>query len=260
MGIIKSHSDRKSLQEAGKITEQVLHELGEMLAPDVSTLALETKANQMLSQARSTAPFKTYHGFNQAICVSINEEIVNGPPSRGRLIRAGDVVSIATAAEHRGIHAKAARTFYVGKNPAEPPTPEPLERLLKGTEAVLLATPRQAEQAQTLNDLLTVVPNTAKTYGLTVIQNLGGAGIGKKLHDAPATPNTPEDLQAVVPLEIGLCFTIMPMFSIGPDPTYQDHADGWTLVTGDGSCSAHFADTFLVTEQGLVNITRSGGD
>jgi len=255
MGIIKSHSDRKALYEAGKITRLVLDTLGETLQPGVSTIALETLANQILSQHRSTAPFKSYHGFNHAICVSINDEIVNGPPSRERLLQAGDVVSIATAAEHRGIHAKAARTYYINES-KNGPLPENIERLLRGTDAVLQAATAKFSQVDTLNGLLAVVPETAEKFKLTVIEKLGGAGIGKKLHDAPATPNAPDDLTETIPLQWGLCFTIMPMFSLGNDATYREHADGWTFVTNDGALSAHFADTFLVSKEGLLNIAR----
>jgi methionyl aminopeptidase len=253
MGIIKSHSDRKALQQAGEITQRVLKALADLLAPGVSTLTLETEANRMLSQHRSSAPFKGYHGFNQAICVSINDEIVNGPPSRERLIQSGDVVSIATAAEQRGIHAKAARTFYINSTP--PPTD--IRRLLEGTAAVITTAQSRATQVQTLNQLLSVTPETAAAHGLTLIANLGGSGIGKKLHDQPAIPNSPDDLNETIALQPGLCFCLMPMFSLGPNTDYQTHADGWTLVTTDGSLSAHFADTLLVTDSGLINITRS---
>jgi methionyl aminopeptidase len=252
MGIIKSHSDRKALQHAGQITALVLNTLGERLSPGVSTTALEALANRLLGEYRSTAPFKGYQGFNHAICVSINDEIVNGPPSRERLIQGGDIVSIATAAEHRGIHAKAARTFYVENSP---PTAE-IQRLLAGTAAVITAAQERAPTVKTLNQLLAVVPETAASHSLTLIQALGGSGIGKKLHDNPAIPNNPADLTETIPLQPGLCFTLMPMFSLGPNPDYRTHADGWTLLTADGSLSAHFADTLLFTDEGLINITR----
>ena len=257
MGIIKSHSDRKALQQAGQITQHVLDTLGSLLAPGVSTLTLEAEANRLLSQHRSSAPFKSYQGehqlFSHAICVSINSEIVNGPPSRERMIAEGDLVSIATAAEHRGIHAKAARTFYIGQTPP----PADVQRLLNGTAAVIEAAQTRALQVQTLNDLLAVIPETAATHGLTLIQNIGGSGIGKKLHDQPAVPNTPGDLTDTIPLQPGLCFCMMPMFSLGESAEYLTHEDGWTLLTADGTLSAHFADTLLMTEAGLINITRA---
>jgi methionyl aminopeptidase len=256
--MIKNHSERKALQQAGEITQLVLTELRQALAPGVSTMTLESLANRLLSMHRSTAPFKSYQGFNHAICVSINDEIVNGPPSRERWIQGGDLVSIATAAEHRGIHAKAARTFYVG-DPAATETAinENVNRLLQGTDAVIAAAQTRASHVKTLNELLEIVPETALSYGLTVIRNMGGSGIGKKLHQFPPTPNSPADLTETIPLKPGLCFTLMPMFSLGENADYLEHGDGWTLLTGDGNLSAHVADTLLMSDDGLLNITRS---
>jgi len=260
MGIIKSHSDKNALQQAGRITQNVLDTLGKMLSPGLSTVELEISANRILSQSRSTAPFKSYHGFNHAICVSLNDEIVNGPPSRERKIQAGDVVSIATAAEYRGIHAKAARTFYVNPDQNTSSWPEPVRRLIQGTDAVIQAAVQKRPHCQTLNQLLTVVPETAQTFGLTLIQNMGGAGIGKKLHENPPIPNDPEDLTETIPLQPGLCFTLMPMFCLGSDPAYRESEDGWTFITNDGSLSAHFADTLLITDDGVINVTRSSAE
>ncbi len=250
MGLIKSHSDVRALKEAGRITQAVLDSLGDLCLPGASTVELELTANRLLAANRSTAPFKNYEGFNHAICVSINEEIVNGPPSRERILQSGDLVSIATAAEHRGIHAKAARTFYIGDQP-----PEDVARLLQGAASVIPNAVSIAPNCDTLNALLAVVPETARQFGLTVIAELGGAGIGKKLHDAPPIPNDPAALETVVPLTPGLCFTLMPMFSLGADSSSETHEDGWTLLTGDRALSAHFADTLLVGPNGLEVIT-----
>lgn len=250
MGLIKSHSDLRALKEAGRITNAVLAALGEHCVPGTSTLELELSANRLLAENRSTAPFKNYEGFNHAICVSVNQEIVNGPPSRERILKAGDLVSIATAAEHRGIHAKAARTFYVGTQP-----PAEIARLLAGTAAVTSNAVSASRTCATLNELLAVVPETAGQFELTVLAELGGAGIGKKLHESPPIPNDPAALEAVVPLAPGLCFTLMPMFSLGNDATCKNHEDGWTLLTGDDALSAHFADTLWMGPDGLEVIT-----
>jgi methionyl aminopeptidase len=255
MGLIKSFADVRCLKEAGRIVRELLEILGAEAKPGVSTVALEVTANRFLAQHRSSAPFKTFERFNQAICVSLNEEIVNGPPNRERLICEGDVVSIATAAEHRGIYAKAARTFYIGSEPSDD-----IQRLLTGTATVIAQAIQQSSvhsssPVTTLNDLLRVVPETASQFGLTVIRDLGGAGIGKKLHDAPPIPNDPAALQETIPLRPGLCFTLMPMLSLGNNPDCELHEDGWTLVTNDRSTAAHVADTLLMSGEGLINIT-----
>lgn len=258
MGVLRNRSELRSLQEAGRITREVLAALTAACIPGVSTVELEALANQLLARNRSTAPFKSFDGFNHAICISINEEIVNGPPSRERRLQTGDVVSIATAAEHRGIHAKAARTVCVGETCSDA-----IMRLLTGTTQVIdRALEKSREQMSnatnnppTLNELLAVVPETAQAHGLTMLRGLGGMGIGKKLHEAPLVPNNPADLPGTVMLEVGLTFTLMPMFSLGADDEFDTHEDGWTYVTRDKSMAAHVADTLLMTETGLILIT-----
>jgi methionyl aminopeptidase len=254
MVLIKNYSDIRSLKEAGRIVRELLATLCQAMVPGVSTVELEILANRFLAQNRSSAPFKAFEGFNQAICISINDEIVNGPPNRERVIQTGDVVSIATAAEHRGIHAKAARTVYVGAQP-----PSEVERLLRGTATVIENAIHQSTRVDTLNALLQVVPETAQQYRLTVIEGMAGAGIGKKLHDAPPVPNHPAGLTEVIPLRSGFCFTLMPMFSLGESAEHVTHEDGWTFLTKDGALSAHVADTLLMTEEGLSNMTGDQG-
>lgn len=251
MGILKSQSDIRALTEAGRITREVLTALCDACVSGTSTRTLEELANRLLSQYRSTAPFKSFDGFNQAICISINEEIVNGPPSRERILQSGDVVSIATAAEHRGIYGKAARTICVGNNPSAD-----ISRLLEGASQVIDQAIARSARIATLNELLSVIPETAAQAGLSVIPDLGGSGIGKKLHDWPAVPNNPADLEETIPLQEGLCFTLMPMLSLGQPVPATTHEDGWTLLTGDGALSAHVADTLLMTQNGLRNMTR----
>lgn len=250
MGIIKSQSDIRALKEAGRVTQSVLSALCESCIPGTSTLVLEQLANRLLSQHRSTAPFKSFDGFNHAICVSVNEEIVNGPPSRERILKEGDLVSIATAAEHRGLFGKAARTVYVGAHPSSE-----ISGLLQAGRQVIEQAISRSTQVSTLNELLKVIPETAAQFGVSVIPDLGGSGIGKKLHDWPSVPNNPADLDENISLREGLCFTLMPMLSLGGSVPSVTHADGWTLLTGDGAVSAHVADTLLMTSGGLQNLT-----
>ncbi|WP_303673648.1 M24 family metallopeptidase [Vampirovibrio chlorellavorus] len=251
MGLLKNQSDLRALRQAGKITQTVLAALQAHAQPGIPLIELERLANQLLAQHRSTAPFKSFNGFNHAICVSINDEIVNGPPSRQRELQAGDLVSIATAAEHRNIHAKAARSFWVGATP-QADFPD----LVGGTAAVIQRVMAAGPSMQTLNALLGIIPQTAQDFGLSVIAGLGGSGIGKQLHQAPDVPNDPADLNTEIPLTPGLCFTLMPMFSLGC-ARFKVSEDGWTFLTEDGSLAAHVADTLLVTEHGLETITGS---
>jgi methionyl aminopeptidase len=251
VGILKNRSDLKALHEAARITGHVLAELVSACQPGTSTMELENLANRLLSQNRSTAPFKNFDGFRHAICVSLNEEIVNGPPSRERFLKAGDLVSIATAAEQRGIHAKAARTFYLGVT-----MPEDIQRLLSGTEQAISRVVELSRQEHTLNAILEAIPEIAQKHKLTILQGLGGASIGKRLHEDPFIPNEPGLLDEIILLQPGFAFVLMPMFSLGEEKEFIQHEDGWTYLTRDGALSAHFADTLLMTENGLINLTK----
>lgn len=252
MGILKNRTELKAIQEAGRITARILTELIQASQPGISTVELEVLANRLLAQNRSTAPFKSYNGFNHAICISLNDEIVNGPPSRERILKSGDLVSIATAAEQRGIHAKAARTFYIGETP-----PAEIQRLLTGTAEAIQQVVIASQKSTILNEILSVVPQVAQEHKLTILQELGGACIGKKLHEEPYIPNIPEALSATILLQPGFAFVLMPMFSLGQETDWKQHEDGWTYLTKDGALSAHFADTLLMTENGLLSITKS---
>ncbi len=244
MGLIKNHSDLRNLREAASIAGSCCDALMDAAQPGVSTIALEVMANKLLAKNRSTAPFKQFDGFGHAICVSVNDEIINGPPSRERLLKEGDVVSIAIGSEYRGMHGKAARTKYVGAHP-----PEDIHRLLTGTYAVFREIPKQSPS--TLNELVGLIPELAKQHQLTVIEGLSGAGIGKKLHDDPVIPNDPTSLPDPYPLMPGFAFTLMPICSLGQQAQYITHADGWTFITADHAMAAHFAETLLVTDNGI---------
>lgn len=252
MGILKNRTELKALQDAGRITGHVLNELFLACQPGISTMELEILANRLLAQNRSTAPFKNFDGFGHATCISINDEIVNGPPSKDRILKPGDLISIATAAEQRGIHAKAARTFYLG----EEDIPGDIQRLLTGTKESVSRVIELSRQESTLNAVLAGVSDTAQKYTLTILKGLGGASIGKRLHEEPFIPNEPDLLEKTIPLQPGFAFVLMPMFSLGKENEIIQQEDGWTYQTRDGALSAHFADTLLMTESGLNNLTQ----
>jgi methionyl aminopeptidase len=256
MGMIKSASDLRALRQASHIAGSVCDQLVQWLVPGMETLAVEQEANRLLGLHRSSAPFKMVDGFGHAICISINEEVVNGPPSRNRRLQQGDVVSIALGSQHRGLHGKCARTVYLGEA-----LPESIQRLLEGTAAVFKAVAERRQEdspgrVKTLNDLLKLVPETARKFDLVVIDETGGCGIGKKLHEEPTTPNQPEKLEKTILLIPGMAFTLMPMLALGTDPTWTLHEDGWTWKTNSGKPACHIAETCLVTEQGIEFLTQ----
>ncbi len=249
MALIKSNTDLKSLRQAGQIAGWVCDEVLKAAKPSMSTMDLEDLAKQLLAEKRSSAPFKSFDGFGYALCVSLNAETVNGPPSKERILKEGDLISVAVGSECRGLHGKAARTFYLGDTP-----PEDVQRLLKGTESVLDLL--KGRKIETLNEVAHLMAEVAKSHQLSIVKGSFGTGIGKKLHDAPAILNNPDELEHLIPVEKGMAFVVMSMMSLGESGDWLELEDGWTQKMKDDSLSAHVADAFLVTENGLEILSR----
>ncbi len=251
MGIFKSRTDLQYLRQAATAAGVVCDALMAEAQGGVSTVTLEQMANKLLQQHRSLAPFKSFEGFGHASCISINDEIVNAPPSRERILKEGDLVSIAVGTNIRGFHGKAARTAVIGKSF------EDADRLIQGTRQALDAIVAKSAETNSLKSLLGEIGLKAQQYRLRLIKGTGGFAIGKSLHEIPYLPNHAEDLEQDITLPIGMALVFMPMMTLGETSDWVEHEDGWTQVTADGALSAHFADTFLMTEAGLVNLSRS---
>lgn len=250
MGLIKNKSDQRYLKEAAQVAGHICNQLIAYTQVGVSTLAIEELGTQLLAQNRSTAPFKEFHGFGFATCVSVNHAIVNGLPRADQLIQPSDVVSIAIGTCIRGLYAKAARTCYVGNLDQ---APEDVKRLLTGCRSLFdtLSQP-DPPRFKTLNDLLNLVPQAAQRYQLHIVKQSGGYGIGHALHDWPQTPNQPDDLNETIPLLPGLAFTLMPMMCLGQSGVWHVGTDGWTQQTEYQTLAAHEAETCMVDSNGDV--------
>ncbi|MEM0950742.1 MAG: methionyl aminopeptidase [Cyanobacteria bacterium P01_H01_bin.74] len=263
MPLIKNKTDLNALHQAGSIVKATLDHVVPNCQPGISTLAIDTEIKKQLTARKSSLPFNSVTNSNNArfgfaSCTSVNDEIVNGIPAKDRLLKTGDILSIATAASCRGIHAKAAITVYIANTqaPANGEKPEAISRLLLGTKMAVTAVATAYQPGFTLKQLLQAIPQTAVLYQLSVLEELGGQEIGKKLHGPLPTPNNPEELPDKILLEPGMAFTIMPMFGLGKESRVIEASDDWTYKTADKTLSAHFADTFLVTDAGLENITQ----
>lgn len=248
----RNRTDIQTLTEACRITRDVCRELMEAAQPGASTIDLEQLANKLLQQNRSSAPFKQFQGFGQAICISLNTEIVNGPPYRERYLKSGDLVSLALGACYKGIHAKIARTWHLGD---DPPSAD-VTRLLDGTRTAIDRAMAASRHTRDLRTILEAISQTATDFQLTVLDHLGGAGTGRDMHEEPSLPNQAHLVLDPVKIEPGQALVLMPMFSLGTAPEWLIADDGWTCVTSDGSLSAHFADTLLMTPSGLQCLTR----
>jgi len=206
----------------------------------------------LLAKNRSSAPFKLFDGFGFATCISLNDDIVNGPPSESVILQPDDVVSLAVGSEVRGFCGKAARTRSLNPTPSEA-----VVRLVTGTRQAIDTVIEASQKTTSLKACLDAMAQTVSQFELTLLAGQGGFGIGKVLHEAPWVPNHAAELEPDIVLTPVLTFVLMPMCSLGQNPkTANDNPNGWTIRTEDESLAAHFADTLFMTDSGLVALSR----
>jgi methionyl aminopeptidase len=255
MVTIKRPEEVARMRHAGTILVDVLQVLEGELRPGVTTAELDAIAERMIRDAGAVPSFLGYGGSRQtipfpgSICVSLNDEVVHGIPSRGRRINAGDVVSLDIGCIWQGWHADTARTFAVGT------IPDPLARLIDATRRGMQAGIAAAVPGNRLGDVGAAIEAVAHEHGYGIVRPFVGHGIGTAMHEDPQVPNYGRPGTGMR-IEAGMCFAIEPMFNIGGDDVALLD-DGWTVVTSDGSISAHFEDTIAVTPSGPEVLTRA---
>ena len=243
----KSPKELELMRQAGAIVATVLGDLREMVKPGITTVALDLAAEARIREMGGEPSFKGYHGYPATICASINREIVHGIPGP-RELREGDIVSIDVGVIWRGYQGDAAITVPVGEVSGQ------AERLLQATRAALDAGIATAKTGARLGDLSHAIEAVAKGAGLEVIREYGGHGIGREMHEAPRIPNWGQAGRGQR-LVSGMTLCLEPMLTTGGHAT-RVLGDEWTVVTADGSLSAHSEHTIVVTEEGGEILTR----
>ena len=230
------------MREAGRLVGEVLTELAAHVAPGVTTADLDLLAEKRIAQAGAIAAFKGYHGYPATICASLNEEVIHGIPSGRRVLSEGDIVSIDVGVGYKGFYTDSAITVPVGQIDAES------ARLLAVTQDALAAGVEAAQLGNHIGDIGAAVQAVVERAGFTVVRDLVGHGIGVEFHEEPQVPNygKPKRREKLVP---GLTIAIEPMVNVGAAAT-KTLSDRWTIVTLDGSRSAHFEHTVAITESG----------
>lgn len=243
----KSQHEIEVIREAGQIVAKCLKMLSQMIEPGVTTLDLDKKAEEYILAQGGIAAFKGYQGFPASICVSVNEEVVHGIPSP-RQLAAGDIVGVDVGVKLKGYFADAAATFPVGK------ISEEAENLLEATRNALQAGIEQCRVGRHLSDISHAIQKEVERGGFSVVRKFVGHGIGRKMHEPPQIPNYGPPGQGMV-LEPGMVFALEPMVNAGG---YEVEVlpDKWTVVTVDGSLSAHCEHTVVVTEEEPSILTR----
>ena len=237
------------MRTAGRIVAGSVLATIEAVVPGTTTLELDRVAERYIRAQGATPSFKGYRGFSGTICASINAEIVHGIPSATRRLEEGDLLSLDFGAIWEGFHADSAVTVFVGD--AAPSADA--ERLVKTTETALHEAIAQVHPGSKLSNIGHAIERVADAEGLGVVREYGGHGIGRALHEDPFVQNWGSPGRGPE-LRPGLVLALEPMLTLGGDET-RALADGWTVVTADGSLSAHFEHTVAVTENGHEILT-----
>ena len=242
----KSPREIEKMRNAGRIVAEVLDLLSENIRPGVTTLALDRLAAEYFRKQNARSAFLGYQGFPAHICVSIDDEVVHGIP-RNRKLEEGQIVSLDVGATIDGYYGDAARSYGVGELTDE------AKKLLEVTEQALQKGINKCLVGNFLGDLSADIQTFVEKQGFTVVRDLVGHGIGRKMHEEPQVPNYGE-AGTGIELKEGLVLAIEPMINAGG---YEIRIlpDGWTIVTADGSNSAHFEHTVAVTANGPEILT-----
>ena len=247
--ILKSAREVEHMRRAGKVVRQVLDTVREHVRPGATTLDLENAAEARMNELGAKAAFKGYHGFPCVLCTSINQEVVHGIPSKSRVLKEGDIVSIDCGAIVDGFYGDSAITVPVGEK-----IDAKTERLLKATQASLHAAIDIVKPGATLGDIGAAVQEVVEAEGFSVVRDFVGHGIGTRMHEDPQVPNYGQRGRGMK-LREGMVIAIEPMVNAGK-PGVEVLKDGWTAVTEDGSMSAHFEHTVAVTATGAMILTE----
>lgn len=248
---IKSEREIELMREAGKILAKVHEELGKAIKPGMSTLDIDRMGEEMIRSFGCEPSFKNYQGYPASICVSVNEEVVHGIPSKDRIITEGDIVSLDAGVIYKGYHSDAARTHGVGE------ISEEARLLIERTRQSFFEGMKYAVAGNHLHEISKAIGDYAESFGYGVVRDLCGHGIGSHLHEDPEIPNF-KQFRRGIKLRSGMTLAIEPMIDAGTaEVVWMD--DDWTVVTEDLSLSAHYENTIVITESRpeILTLTES---
>jgi methionyl aminopeptidase len=242
----KTKEEVAKMRRAGRVVAEMLDACQQAAKPGVTTHELDLVAREVLERRKARSNFLNYHGFPGVICTSPNDVIVHGIPGSYRL-KDGDILSVDCGAIIEGYHGDAARTFPVGE------VDEEALMLVDTTRQSLEAAIKHVRDGARLSDIGHAVQTVAEGAGYSVVREYVGHGIGTALHEEPKVPNYGEPGRGIK-LKVGHVLAVEPMVNLGgPETAMYD--DGWTVVTADGSLSAHFEHTIAVTDDGPEVLT-----
>ena len=248
MIVLKTTRELSLMKEACVIAAGALKAAGEAVEPGVSTEEINRIAHNFITKSGAIPTFKGYSGYPAATCISINDEVIHGIPSKKRIIKAGDIVSIDVGATFNGYVGDNAATFAAGDISPE------AQRLCDTTRESLYEGIKAAVAGGRIGDIGSTIQRYCEERGFSVVREFTGHGVGKQMHEDPSVPNfgTPGRGVRLLP---GMTIAIEPMINMGGAGIRQ-LPDGWTIKTKDGSLSAHFEHTIAITADGPVILTK----
>lgn len=239
---IKSEREIALLKEAGRIVALCHEEMKKQVRPGISTLELDQICERIIRENGATPSFKGYGGFPFAVCASVNEVVVHGFPSKHRILKSGDIISIDIGACYKGYHGDSAWTYAVGK------ISEADQKLMQVTHDALFKGLEQIHEGAHLGDVSAAIGNYIDSFGYGIVEDFTGHGIGKNLHEDPQIFNFGVPGTGPI-LKEGMVIAIEPMVNAGTKRV-RILSDGWTTVTRDKKNSAHFEHTVVVRKDG----------
>lgn len=238
--IVKSAREIELMREAGVFLAKTHNEIEKILHEGMSTWEVNKKADEIIRSFGCIPSFLNYGGFPASICVSINDEIIHGIPSKKRILKDGDIVSIDAGVIWKGYQSDAARTHAIGEVKPE------VKKLLEVTRQSFFEGVKNAKAGNHLNDICSAIENYVNPFGYGIVREYVGHGIGRNLHEDPDVPNYNVKRKGIK-LVAGMTFAIEPMINLGTHKV-EVLDDDWTVVTKDGLPSAHYENTILITD------------
>ena len=244
---IKSPQEIEKMRTAGRIVALAHQAIAPLIKPGITTAEIDKVADQVIRANGAIPSFKGYGGFPASVCTSINEVLVHGIPAN-RKLKEGDIISVDIGANYQGYHGDSAWSYPVGKISSA------AKKLLEVTHDALLEALKQVKVGNRIGDISHAIQTYAEKHGYSIPKDYGGHGIGSSLHEDPFIPNFGEGGSGVL-LRPGMVLAIEPMVHAGKDETLV-LSDDWTVVSKDGSLTAHYEHTVVVTESGFEILTK----
>ena len=245
---LKNTAQISAMKDAGRITGEALLVARDMVRPGISTYEIDMAIRHYIEKCGAIPTFLGYGGFPASACISVNDEVIHGIPSKNRILLEGDIVKIDTGAAYHGYIGDSARTIPVGK------VSDVAERLIRATRDSFFAGMEAFKVGNRLGDVGSAIDSLVRSNGFSTVRRYVGHGIGTEMHESPDVPNYGTPGRGIR-LCAGMVLAIEPMVNVGSFEV-KEMPDGWTVKTVDGSLSAHYENTVALTSNGILILTE----